>query len=265
MNLKEFKKIFTTDCNIDHISACAVVGSTCNKYSCLLNPRRSDGIILSGEFPSVYEYDNGQRFYSKPGDILFLPKGSRYTKTIQNYGSAKTSTHYLINFRITDNSGEPINLSSEILKLSSYDETYKHTFISIEKCYRNGDVMGLKSRLFKLLGDLMPSDADNECCITYIKNHYTHNFSIPELARRCAMSETTYRKRFKEITGLSPVQYINRLKIEKACEMLSSGEFSPAYISDFLSFYSASYFYKIFKDVTGTTPNEYKKNSGAIL
>ena len=72
------------------------------------------------------------------------------------------------------------------------------------------------------------------------------------------MSETAYRKRFRQLTGQSPVQYINRLKIEKACQMLLSGDISPNDISDFLNFYSLPYFYKVFKDITGMTPHQYR-------
>ncbi len=258
MDLKELKEFFTTDFNIDHIFACHVTNKTSYKYSCMDVPCRSYGFILQGDFPRLYEIDNGEKIYTEPGDILLLPKGGRYTTTILNYGSAKTVSHYLINFRITDNNGEPVELTSKILKLSSYDEAYKQIFSNIANCYRNRNTMELKSRLYRLFGTLFKPDENSECCITYINQHYTERFSIPELARKCAMSETAYRKRFKELTGHSPIQYINRLKIEKACDMLDWGEFPPSYISDFLSFYSLPYFYKIFKDVTGKTPNEYK-------
>ena len=70
-------------------------------------------------------------------------------------------------------------------------------------------------------------------------------------------------KRFRQLTGLSPVQYINRLKIEKACQMLRSDDISPSAISDFLNFYSLPYFYKVFRDHTGMTPNQYREQDGA--
>ena len=68
-----------------------------------------------------------------------------------------------------------------------------------------------------------------------------------------------YRKRFKELTGMSPVQYINRLKIEKACQMLKGGDQHLQEISDFLGYNNLPCFYKVFKDHTGLTPKEYAK------
>jgi two-component system response regulator YesN len=56
------------------------------------------------------------------------------------------------------------------------------------------------------------------------------------------------------------VRYINRLKVEKACQMLQSGDISPSLISDFLNFYSLPYFYKVFKEYTGMTPHQYRNS-----
>lgn len=251
-------KIFTTDFNIDRIFSCRVDREAKHKYSCLEVPRRSDGIILTGDYNSTYECHDGRWFYAEAGDVLFLPKGSRYTNVISDYGEQSVVHHYLLNFRITDSNGSEISPFGEIVKLSGYDSDLRHLFRDIANCYRNADMFSLKSKVYKLFGDLFPISDEDECCISYINRHYTKQFSIPELAEKSAMCETAYRKRFKKLTGFSPVQYINRLKIEKACEMLRAQVLSPADISDYLNFYSLPYFYKVFKDVTGMTPNEFK-------
>ena len=82
--------------------------------------------------------------------------------------------------------------------------------------------------------------------------------NVPDLAKRCAMSGSVCRLHFKELTGYSPVKYINRIKIEKACVLLECSDFSISLISDFLHFYSVSYFYKVFKAHKGVTPIDYR-------
>ena len=79
------------------------------------------------------------------------------------------------------------------------------------------------------------------------------------IAKRCAVSETVYRKQFKAITGISPIQYITRLKVEKACELLQEYDMSVNDISDFLGFNDLPYFYRVFKKITGFTPNEFRE------
>ena len=116
----------------------------------------------------------------------------------------------------------------------------------------------LKGKLYQLIGKLFPIIQEDECCLAYINSHYTAQFHIPDLAKRCGMCETAYRKRFHQLTGYSPAKYITRLKIEKACQMLRSSQISIGNISEFLNFYSAPYFYKIFKEHMGMTPAEYR-------
>ena len=111
-------------------------------------------------------------------------------------------------------------------------------FTAVTQLYLSAAPAKLKAKVLSLFGNLFPIADTDECCISYIGRHYTDKLSIPELAQRSAMSETTYRKRFRQLTGVSPVQYINRLKIEKACQMLKSGDISPAQISNYLNFYS---------------------------
>ncbi len=258
MEFKIFTQIATTDFNINKIFACRV--NACLHYSCMEIPRRSDALYMVGDFPAVYEYADKEKFYAQPGDILFLPKGARYTKRTSCTSSSSNSINYLINFQITDSTGNYIPLFDKIVKFSGYDKGFKRSFQSIADSYRKSDIMGMKAKLYELLNRLFPSDtANDECCLAYIRHHYTQNLLIPELAKRCAMSETAYRKRFKELTGESPVKHINHIKIIKSCELLTDENLSIEYISDFLGFYNTPYFYKIFKSIMGMTPLEYKK------
>ena len=132
-------------------------------------------------------------------------------------------------------------------------------FAEAAALYKCGHPAQLKAVVYQLYSLLFPLKQEDDCCLSYIGSHFTEQFSIPQLAKRCALSESVYRRRFRQLTGLSPVQYINRLKIEKACQLLQSGDISHQQISEFLNFYSVSYFYRVFKAVTGQTPGEYKE------
>ena len=81
------------------------------------------------------------------------------------------------------------------------------------------------------------------------------------LASLCNMSEVLFRRNFKNSTGLSPLKYINNLKISRAKELLSVGMCSVSEAATLSGFHNECYFSREFKKHTGMSPVEYKKNS----
>ncbi|MFH0919665.1 MAG: AraC family transcriptional regulator, partial [Fibrobacterota bacterium] len=64
---------------------------------------------------------------------------------------------------------------------------------------------------------------------------------------------------FKEATGFTVVQFINRIKIERACELLKEGSLSATDIAMSTGYASLDHFRRVFKEQTGLTPTDYKK------
>ncbi len=95
--------------------------------------------------------------------------------------------------------------------------------------------------------------------INYIENNLTQKLSIGKLAKMCNLCETQYRKIFKKEFGVSPVKYINRLRVNNAVSKMSSGYYSMAEISELCGFSDQKYFNKIFKSEIGKSPSQYKK------
>ena len=180
------------------------------------------------------------------------------------YKSGVTS-YCLINFRLTRADGAEAQYDCRLQRLARDDGGLLALFSRAAQFYKNAQTAKLKAAVFELIDAVFPVAEEDECGVAYIGRHYTDRFSVPQLAARCTMSETAYRKRFRQLTGLSPVQYINRLKMEKACQMLQSGDVGPRVISEFLGFYSVPYFYKVFRDITGQTPLDYRAAAGETL
>lgn len=260
MDFQQFNKIFTSDFNLDTIFSFRQTWSPGSRYNCTDSPRRNHGIFLITDYPAVYDLPDGSTLRANPGDIVLLPMNSRYAVSFI-IPEGKESHPLIVNFRMTDPEGKEITIDSGVVRLTRDDGTLLPLFTTAAQLYKGANTALLKAKVYELFGSIFPLYDADECCINYINHHYTHNFSIPELAKRCALSETSYRKRFKQLTGLSPVQYINRLKIDKACQMLANADISPGSICSFLNFYSLPYFYKVFKDITGLTPNQYREHS----
>ena len=97
--------------------------------------------------------------------------------------------------------------------------------------------------------------------IRYINENYTENIKIPDLAQMEAMCLTSYNKRFKAQTGITPTQYIIALRMQMAIELLETSSLSIKEISILCGYDNFNFFARIFKKFTGLSPTEYKKQN----
>ena len=262
MKMQELNEIFTADFNLDSLVSARQSWNPGSRYNSLESPRRFHGLFLLADCPATYELPDGRRVQANTGDVILLPKGARYALSLA-VPEGKTAHPFLVNFRLSTPEGKELLLGENAMRLCRDNGALLPLFTTAAQLYKRSSPVGLKAKVYELFAALFPLMETDECCVAYINRHYTERFSVPGLAERCAMSETVYRKRFRQLTGCSPVQYINRLKIDKACQMLQSGDIGPKDISEFLNFYSLPYFYKVFKDHTGLTPNQYRDRGGA--
>ena len=92
-----------------------------------------------------------------------------------------------------------------------------------------------------------------------IRENLTTGISLEDIASEINISYSYFRKLFKEYTGLSPANYIQEMKIERAKNMLMTSELSIKEIAYILNFDSASHFSIAFRSRTGKTPSEYRQ------
>lgn len=96
----------------------------------------------------------------------------------------------------------------------------------------------------------------------YILQHYTEvDLTIPKLAHYFNISEVHLRRIFKQSALITPIQYINHLKIAKAKNMLRISNYTISEIALSVGFHDPYYFSKFFKKETGMTPSTYRKNT----
>lgn len=91
-----------------------------------------------------------------------------------------------------------------------------------------------------------------------IREKLNTSISPEEIAASLNMSYTWFRRMFRQYTGLAPAQYIARLKIQKAKEMLSVSNKTIKEIAVDLGFESIDYFSTQFRKQTGQTPTQFR-------
>lgn len=94
--------------------------------------------------------------------------------------------------------------------------------------------------------------------IKFIAAHYKENISLNHIAEEVKLQPTYLCRSFKEYTDKSPVEYINAMRIEEACKLLSQTDKRISSIVDELGFKDPGYFARVFKKYTGFKPSEYR-------
>lgn len=91
--------------------------------------------------------------------------------------------------------------------------------------------------------------------IRYMEEHLTEPLDFEMLAVESGFSTNHFRKLFRDATGLSPVKYLNRLRITKACEYMQKEQRSAREAAELVGFIDMNYFSRMFKQVMGVPPS----------
>ncbi len=93
----------------------------------------------------------------------------------------------------------------------------------------------------------------------FIELHYQKNLSIAEIAAKVSLSESHFSHLFKQETGTTPIQYLNRCRIRHAIEMLAADRLSITEIAFRCGYGNLTHFNRMFRQQTGKTPRDYRK------
>jgi AraC-like DNA-binding protein len=185
--------------------------------------------------------NNSEVFHITKGDILFIPKHLPY-KTLY------LQDNTVIQIVVFDITGDAIHkhLQNPICTRS---QSMAAIFSSI-----SNDPLLLAGKAYELLYHLIRK-ADKKMPVKYRKilpaiddmiAHYEENHKMEYYAGLCNMSESNFRKLFKEYTGRSVIEYRNALRIAQVNKMLDSGEFSVSEAAYAVGFHNMSFFYEVY-------------------
>jgi len=93
----------------------------------------------------------------------------------------------------------------------------------------------------------------------WIATHFSVINPIEEMARRAGLTERTFKRRFTAATGITPIAYVQRLRIEDAKRRLERTEAAIDEISWQVGYEEPAFFRRLFKRVTGLTPGRYRR------
>lgn len=95
--------------------------------------------------------------------------------------------------------------------------------------------------------------------IAYVEKNYSEDFKIADLANECHISETHFRRIFQEKMNMTPIEYVNFVRVKKACELIDRTDISMEDVAEKVGFATASTFNRNFRRIIGTSPYQWKK------
>ena len=113
-------------------------------------------------------------------------------------------------------------------------------------CPENEDWTGARGELTKKL-------------IAWVEENYTEKFSLDAVAEAMHMDKNYLIRVFKEGTGMTMLHYHNAVRCRHASELLTHPEYSIGFVGSSLGFKTPSHFSRVYKQTTGKTPAEYRK------
>lgn len=247
----KFSELSTLDADVCFIGAAKAIWKDERRYVQNLNFGRSADLL--------YYQISGKRNYYKndkllltlnPGEGIFIPTGALYYSELTD---CESSEGIYIDFKLK-NATDQIYIDAPFYIIK--DERLRRRFEAVAE--NRSDKMRVKAEIYRLLSEISSiavldglttaQRAVREKMLE-ICRHPELPADTSKLAHECHMSETGFRILFKECSnGLSPREYRNKMRIELADELISTGRFKVQQVVDMLGFCDSSHYYKFMRD-----------------
>jgi AraC-like DNA-binding protein len=99
-----------------------------------------------------------------------------------------------------------------------------------------------------------------EQAIHYMRENVENRITMEEVLRYVGYSQSHFSTVFKNKTGMSPLSYFNRLKVEHACKLLKTTDLKVNQICYKVGIEDSLYFSRLFSKVMGMSPTKYKES-----
>ncbi|MBR1628156.1 MAG: helix-turn-helix transcriptional regulator [Lachnospiraceae bacterium] len=241
------------------------------------------GICREGEGRMVYE--DGEYFYRErtisvvprqlphntmneegvysTWDYLFIDEGAflsrfGYEKAFVEDAIQKINSRYLLT-DCEESPGIASILDSIVYEYehnqSYQEETIPHLIVSLLLILarKNSDAQNIKQ-------GSRPKGEWIRNCLRFMENHYAEDISIREIASCIHMGETRFRELFIKSMRMTPLDYLNSIRIRNACVMLQESDLSIEMIAFKCGFSTLSTFNRNFRRYMGASPSKWRKD-----
>ena len=232
------------------------------------NPMGRNDYYLLYMIRGEMEIRAGDRFgKAVSGSIFLIPPHTHYSYT---YSGGEPLSYLWAHFTgsyaeglLSDCRLSPLPFFGAVEDNGIISIKFKRMFEEIERrspLFERRAAVYIQDILLDVANSICNKEEKNplEASLRYIHSAYDNKISIPLLASMENLSNSRYIALFNKLMGMSPTAYIIKLRINTACELLSSTDMSIKQVGILSGYTDAHFFSKIFKKYVGLSPNEYR-------
>lgn len=225
--------------------------------------------LLFDYLPDTYFYAKNLRgqfvMVNKANALLFgatCPE-EMIGKTDHDYSPRDMADQYVAEDRRVMQTGKPVTFQAWLIPdCRGVLKWYLSSKIPLFD--RNGKVIGIAGAMrdVEKASDLLAPYREMETVVSYLLTHYAEKIDFHGLAHLATLSLSQLDRRFKRLFQLTPQQFLLRVRINAACQLLVSTDQSILQIALQTGFYDQSYFTKHFRRQTNLAPTAYRRKYG---
>lgn len=225
----------------------------------MANPRKSYEIYYIEKDGTAEYTARGVRLKLHPGQLLYVPPDSAYKLVVSNT-PGKVCYGRVLSFRFFPDI-ESYEFSTQVITLDDKLQFY----LDQVPVYSKTINCSFLSKTYQFLDAILPymdhanlkNVAKIQKALEYMREH--DNYTIPELAALCNMSESYFYAVFRKTIGVSPVEMKHKLQATKAEQLLKTTDLSIDEIAERVGYSSAAHFRYIFRRRFGYSPHDIRK------
>jgi AraC-like DNA-binding protein len=152
------------------------------------------------------------------------------------------------------------NVLQTLVTLFSENHAYRDALIDLNAAELVVRILQTEARSLLLAGseDRSPSHG-LAAAVQYVHDHLDRHVSVEELAAVACMSRSTFYRNFRNEFGITPLQYVNQRRMERAQSLLEDQERTVTDVSYDLGYSSVSHFITKFREIVGVTPKTFQE------
>lgn len=227
-------------------------------------------------------------FFTEDNREIVLGKGEWYVQRPgllqQGILGSPAPTYFYIHFLAQEADFETLPYQHPNLKETGpnvllfrrgiFDHRYlKPLFDQLDYCYKTKphDILASQAIFLTILNSiatrpqLVAGGGLGEEITRYLSENYSYDIRCDALAEKFHFSTEYINRKMKQYSGMTPVQYLQQIRITRAMDLLANTDHTLSYIAAEVGYHDSTVFYKAFHKLEGMSPGEWRKKSRRML